>query len=93
MSEEQTFPIKKCILNINEQVQFTKDSSIIFAFRRLFEWANEEGLHGRKVSGLDFEMPNINSMSDPLRQYIRATCLVWLTEKELEAYKDGKIHI
>ena len=73
-------------MNINPQV--TLDPILIMAFKHIFDWANNEGLAGRRVSHLEIKEPTTNDMFDPLSQHIRVLCQLWLNEEQFEAVKD-----
>lgn len=77
---EQRYPVLKTIFSISPQVEMVKDPVVLFAFQKLFEWANNEGLAGRAVEGLEFVLPRV---VDPFSEHIKARCLVWMNEEEL----------
>ena len=70
------------ILIINEQVQQKEsDDAFMHCMKLAFQWANDMGINGKKVSNLYLENPNPN-VFDPLRQHKALWCKIECTEEE-----------
>ncbi len=75
------------IVNINPQIIL--DPVLVTCMQRIFDWANQQGLQGKKVDGLQFIESTTNAMSDPFNQMIKARCRIHVNEKEFELVKEN----
>ncbi len=75
------------IVDISPQIIL--DPVLVMCMQRIFDWANQQGLQGKKVDRLQFIQPTTNVMSDPLNQMIKARCRIHLSEKEFQFVKEN----
>jgi hypothetical protein len=75
----------KTILNVSDQI--VEDPVLLMAMSHLFEWANREGLNGRKVCGLKLVSPS-NPWHNPMDCYKKFRCIVYVTREEFEIIKE-----
>jgi hypothetical protein len=70
-----------CILRLNKQIE--RDPVLIQAMRLVFDWANKNGLAGKKVYNLKLDDPS----ADPLSLSYGLWCMVECTEEERKAWE------
>jgi len=61
------------------------DPILVTAMQHLFQWANEEGLKGQKVSALTIKkfMEDCDPF-DPIGNTVMVNCLVWIKDQAEE---------
>ncbi len=66
------------LMRMSTQVEL--DPVMVMSVKHMFEWANQEGLRGKRVSGLQFIKPEDNPMGP--QGYIMVNCIVHENERE-----------
>ena len=79
---------KKLLVITDSNVTYTYNDPIFCScMQKAFQWANEMGLNGKKVSGLHIQTRDFEDMN-PLSPHIIIWCQIECTEEERRAWED-----